>query len=117
MNLSKSKYVRGLQCPKQLWLDKYKPEEYRVDESTQSAFNTGNIVGDLARKYFGKCALVDFDRGISLFVSYWGADWKYAPSIEVCARDMNRHEVDRKIEICSYDDLKEARKFIETVIA
>lgn len=64
MNLSKSKYVRGLQCPKQLWLDKYKPEEYRVDESTQSAFNTGNIVGDLARKYFGKCTLVDFDKGI-----------------------------------------------------
>ena len=64
MNLSKSKYVRGLQCPKQLWLDKYKPEEYRVDDSTQSAFNTGNIVGDLARKYFGKCTLVDFDKGI-----------------------------------------------------
>ena len=60
---------------------------------------------------------VDFDRSISLFVSYWGADWKYAPSIEVCVRDMNRHEVDRKIEIRSYDDLKEARKFIETVIA
>lgn len=64
MNLSKSKYVRGLQCPKQLWLDKYKSEEYCVDESTQSAFNTGNIVGDLARKYFGKCTLVDFDKGI-----------------------------------------------------
>lgn len=64
MNLSKSKYVRGLQCPKQLWLDKYKPEEYCVDKSTQSAFNTGNIVGDLARKYFGKCTLVDFDKGI-----------------------------------------------------
>ena len=60
---------------------------------------------------------VNFDRSVSLFVSYWGADWKYAPSIEVCARDMNRHEVDRKIEIRSYNDLKEARKFIETVIA
>lgn len=24
MNLSKSKYVRGLQCPKMLWMDKYK---------------------------------------------------------------------------------------------
>lgn len=53
MYLSKSKYVRGLQCPKQLWLDKYKPEEYYIDDATQNTFKTGNLVGDLAMQYFG----------------------------------------------------------------
>ena len=66
---------------------------------------------------YASALFVNFDRSISLLVSYWGADWRYAPSITMCVRDMNRHEVDRKIEICSYDDLKEARKFIKTVIA
>ena len=26
-NLSKSKYCKGIQCKKILWLDKYKPDE------------------------------------------------------------------------------------------
>ena len=60
---------------------------------------------------------VNFDRSVSLFVTYWGADWEFGPSIEVYARDMKKHEVNRKIEIHSYDNLKEAREFIKAVIA
>lgn len=52
-NLSKSKYCALWQCPKMLWLKKYKPEEERPDGSAISAMETGAAVGALARKLFG----------------------------------------------------------------
>ena len=53
MNLSKSKYVRGLQCPKILWMDKYMPEQAPENPNLEAIFATGNMVGDLAMQYFG----------------------------------------------------------------
>ena len=53
MKLSKSKYTRFCQCPKMLWLDKYKPELAVVDEALQKRFEEGNEVGDLAMGLFG----------------------------------------------------------------
>ena len=64
MNLSKSKYVRGLQCPKMLWMDKYMPEQAHENPNLEAIFATGNMVGDLAMQYFGEYDLVDFDLGI-----------------------------------------------------
>ncbi len=57
--LSKTKYCKGLQCPKILWLDHYKPE---VGDNllSETVMENGNLVGDLARKYFGEYSLVDF---------------------------------------------------------
>ncbi|MGB5867201.1 MAG: DUF2779 domain-containing protein, partial [Arcobacteraceae bacterium] len=53
MNLSKSLYTKGIQCPKALWLKKYKPSVLTPpDEQAQAIFETGNIVGDLACKLF-----------------------------------------------------------------
>jgi len=52
MNLSKSKYCRGLQCPKILWMEKHMPEE-AVDPGNEAILETGNLVGDLAMGYFG----------------------------------------------------------------
>ena len=53
MNLSKSLYTKGIQCPKALWLKKYKPSVLTPpDESSQAIFDTGNIVGDLACQLF-----------------------------------------------------------------
>ncbi|WP_421716650.1 DUF2779 domain-containing protein [Arcobacter arenosus] len=53
MNLSKSLYTKGIQCPKALWLKKYKPSVLTPpDEAAQAIFETGNIVGDLACKLF-----------------------------------------------------------------
>ena len=51
--LSKSTFITGLQCPKALYLKKYKPE--LADEITlakQNIFNVGNEVGLLAQKLF-----------------------------------------------------------------
>ena len=53
MYFSKSKYTSFRQCPKIVWLDKYKPEEKEIDESAQERMASGNIVGDLAKTLFG----------------------------------------------------------------
>ncbi|ADG93185.1 conserved hypothetical protein [Arcobacter nitrofigilis DSM 7299] len=53
MNLSKSLYTKGIQCPKALWLKKYKKEVLTPpDEQALAIFETGNIVGALACQLF-----------------------------------------------------------------
>ena len=51
--LSKSRYTAFCQCPKNLWLKVYKPEEAAVDAGVQARFEQGNVVGDLAMGLFG----------------------------------------------------------------
>jgi len=60
INLSKSRYCRGLQCPKILWLDINKIEERDDSNDNQSIFKTGNRVGELARKYFKNSVTVPY---------------------------------------------------------
>src|SRR5271157_4019776 len=59
--LSKSKFTRGINCQKSLWLYFYKYEERIVDEGTQTVFAQGTDVGELARHYFpdGKMAVLE----------------------------------------------------------
>ncbi|MBN2816036.1 MAG: DUF2779 domain-containing protein [Campylobacterales bacterium] len=63
MNLSKSLYTRGIQCPKALWLKKYKPSVLTPpDEAAQAVFETGNVVGDFACELFPEGREVAFTR-------------------------------------------------------
>jgi hypothetical protein len=63
MNLSKSLYTRGIQCPKALWLKKNKSAVLTPpDESAQAIFDTGNIVGSLACELFPNGKEVPFTR-------------------------------------------------------
>lgn len=50
---SKSKYCLAWQCPKLLWLSKFKPELKPEDPSLEARFAEGNVVGDLAMNLFG----------------------------------------------------------------
>jgi len=53
MNLSKSLYTKAIQCPKALWLKKYKKEVLSSPDATALArFEIGNVVGDLACQLF-----------------------------------------------------------------
>lgn len=62
MTLSKSLYTRAIQCPKSLWLKKYKPEVLTPpDASAKARFETGNIVGDLACELFPDGCEIPFD--------------------------------------------------------
>ena len=50
--LSKSSYVKGNQCLKYLYLDKYKKKERTpVDEETQERFNRGHTFEDVVREH------------------------------------------------------------------
>lgn len=55
--LSKSRYIRGLKCPKSLWLHVNKPQEMLVDDQSMHLFTQGTNVGTLARDFFPRGAL------------------------------------------------------------
>lgn len=50
--LSKSKLLSFKQCPKRLWLELNKPELRCDSEATRQQFDTGNAVGELARRLY-----------------------------------------------------------------
>jgi hypothetical protein len=50
--LSKSRFVRGTNCIKSLWLYKHKREEQVISEATQAIFSRGTNVGELATECF-----------------------------------------------------------------
>jgi len=51
-NLSKSKLLAFKQCPKRLWLEIHKPELKEDSPDTVARFDSGNRVGDVARKLY-----------------------------------------------------------------
>lgn len=62
MTLSKSQYIRGLQCHKSLWLYKNRPElRDEADKAQESLFNTGYNVGELAKQLFPNGVEIEFD--------------------------------------------------------
>ena len=62
MTLSKSQYIRGLQCHKSLWLYKNRQElRDTPNQQSESKFNTGYQVGDLAKELFPNGVDIEFD--------------------------------------------------------
>ena len=53
IGLSKSKYTTFCQCAKALWLKTYMPDVEKNDEATQSRFEKGTEVGELAKSIMG----------------------------------------------------------------
>ncbi|MBR6952981.1 MAG: hypothetical protein IKH66_04140 [Campylobacter sp.] len=58
--LSKSQYIRGLQCQKSLWLYKFKPQLQNQMQDDER-FQTGMDVGKLAQKLFGGGVEIEFN--------------------------------------------------------
>lgn len=57
--LTKSRYCRGLQCPKMLWMDLHMPKA--ADPAGNAAFaESGRRVGEVARSYFGDYVQVSY---------------------------------------------------------
>jgi len=62
MTLSKSQYIRGLQCHKSLWLYKHKPElRDKPDTQTESLFEKGYEVGEIAKELFPNGVEIEFN--------------------------------------------------------
>ena len=54
MPISKSDFIRALQCEKMLWLDSHKPEEKIIPPNIQARLEQGNAFGDIAMGIFGE---------------------------------------------------------------
>lgn len=53
MGITKTDFMRGMQCPKMLWLDKHKPGLRVIPPEVQQRLDAGNDFGDLAMGMFG----------------------------------------------------------------
>jgi hypothetical protein len=58
--ISKSQFLKGLQCPKALWLYRHRPElKPELSMAQQHLFDMGHEIGLLAQRYFGRgCEIV-----------------------------------------------------------
>jgi hypothetical protein len=54
MRLSKSRLLAYLQCPKRLWLSVHRPELARYSLAARRGFETGHLVGEVARALYGE---------------------------------------------------------------
>ena len=61
IGLSKSKYTRGVQCPKMLWMERHMPEQFDESVMNEAILQTGSVVGDLAMEYYGDFVEIPFD--------------------------------------------------------
>ena len=53
MGITKTDFMRGMQCPKMLWLDRHKPELKEIPPETIKLLEDGNRFGDDAMGIFG----------------------------------------------------------------
>ncbi len=61
INLSKSRYTKGVQCPKMLWMDLHMREQFDESVMNEAILETGNEVGDLAMGYYGDYVEMEFN--------------------------------------------------------
>ena len=54
MGITKTDFMRGMQCRKMLWLDKYKPSLKVIPPEIQKRLDAGNDFGDRAMGMFGE---------------------------------------------------------------
>ena len=54
MGITKTDFMRGMQCRKMLWLDKHKPDLRVIPPYIQEKLDTGNEFGDRAMAMFGE---------------------------------------------------------------
>ena len=53
MGVTKTDFVRGMQCPKMLWLDRHKPELKEIPPDVREKLDQGNDYGDRMMGIFG----------------------------------------------------------------
>ena len=69
--LSKSKLISAWQCRKRLYLEKHRPELAKVSMKTESLWETGHQVGNVAQQLYGTDESIEiaFDKRIPLMVN------------------------------------------------
>ena len=126
MNLSKTHYCSGVQCPKMLWLRYNKPEEYDESIINEAALETGGEVGELAKGLFGPYAEIpygDLDEMIEKTETLLGTDTPVITEASFtherlfCSVDILKNLGDRRVEIYEVKSSTEAKPIYEHDIA
>ena len=84
MFISKSKFVAGCQCPKILWMDQHMPDQFDESVMNTAILATGNEVGDLAMRYFGRFVEVPYERGAYAAMARMTAELLAAGEPTIC---------------------------------
>lgn len=61
VSLSKSRYTKGVQCPKMLWMDLHMPEQFDQSVMNEAVLRTGSEVGDVAMGFYGDYVEIPFN--------------------------------------------------------
>ena len=64
MSLSKSRYCKGIQCKKILWLEKNKPDEIDITNN-ESVLEQGNIIHEIARYLFKEHINIEYSDNLN----------------------------------------------------
>ncbi len=78
--LSKSKYCKLVQCPKILWMNKYK-SDVAVPTAREAVLANGTAVGELARNLFGDYTNIEFNTDLNIMVEDTQKMLKSKPNI------------------------------------
>ena len=68
MSLSKSKYCKGLQCKKMLWLEKNKPEEM-TKLNNESVLKQGDAIHEVARYLFKEHINIEYTENLNQMIA------------------------------------------------
>ena len=99
--ISKSQYLKGIQCPRALWLYRNKKDlASEIGEGRQFIFDTGHEVGVLAQKYFGE--------GIEITEPYYKINQAIRSTEKAVRRGKDLIFEDLR-EYCKLDTLAEVR--------
>ena len=69
ITLTKSKYCKGIQCSKILWMDNNMPEKFDDGVINEHVLTVGNVVGDLAMEFFGEFTEVEWTKDKEVMLS------------------------------------------------
>jgi hypothetical protein len=91
--ISKSQYLKGLQCPKALWFYRHRRDLYpEIPEAKQRLFDSGHEVGELAQTYF--------ENGIEITEKYYQIDSAIASTLQAASHG---YEAIFEATACSMD--------------
>ena len=102
IHLSKSRYCKGVQCEKILWLEKYRPD-YSIN-GNDAVLEKGRDVGELAKGLFGDYVNVPFDIDLTVSIDKTEELLKNKPNViteasfsyenNFCSVDILKNDVD-----------------------
>ena len=102
--LSKSKYCKLVQCPKILWMNKYK-SDVAVPTAREAVLANGTAVGELARNLFGDYTNIEFNTDLNIMVEDTKKMLKSKPNIiteasfnydnNFCSVDILKNRIDK----------------------